>query len=56
MMFRQLMIQTFPNWISLIYTKELEVKEMTETASSASVLDIYLKFDSNGLQIRWYGA
>jgi hypothetical protein len=38
----------FAIWISLIYTKELEVKEITETASSASVLDIYLKFDSSG--------
>ena len=38
----------FTNRITLIYPKELEKKEATETASSASFLDIYFKFDTNG--------
>jgi hypothetical protein len=45
----------FPNWISLIYTKELEVNEITVTASSYSFIDIHLKFDSSGkLSTRFY--
>ena len=36
------------NWISLIYPPELEIKETTETASSASFLDLYLEFDASG--------
>jgi hypothetical protein len=32
----------------LIYPPELEVKETTDTASSASFLDIYLEFDDSG--------
>jgi hypothetical protein len=35
---------TFP----LIYPPELEVKETTDTASSASFLDLYLEFDDSG--------
>jgi hypothetical protein len=38
------MIHTLLYWIPLIYHKELEMKETTETAGSASFLDIYLKF------------
>jgi hypothetical protein len=30
---------------SLIYPPELEIKETTDTASSASFLDLYLEFD-----------
>ena len=32
----------------MIYPPELEVKETTDTASSASFLDLYLKFDDSG--------
>jgi hypothetical protein len=32
----------------LIYPSELEIKETTYTASSASILDIYLEFDDSG--------
>ena len=32
----------------MIYPPELEVKETTDTVSSASFLDIYLEFDDNG--------
>jgi hypothetical protein len=32
----------------LIYSPELEVKETTDTALSASFLDLYLEFDDNG--------
>jgi hypothetical protein len=32
----------------LIYPPELEVKETTDTASSASFLDLYLEFDDSG--------
>ena len=32
----------FPNWISLIYTKELEVNEISVTASSYSFIDLVL--------------
>ena len=38
----------FSNWISLIYPPELEIKETTDTASSASFLDLYLEFDASG--------
>jgi hypothetical protein len=34
--------------IPLIYPKELEINETKETASSASFLGIYLKFETNG--------
>jgi hypothetical protein len=34
--------------IELIYPPELEVKETTDTASSASFLDLYLEFDDSG--------
>ena len=33
---------------SLIYPPELEVKETTDTASSASFLELYLEFDDSG--------
>jgi hypothetical protein len=32
----------------LIYPPELEIKESTDTASSASFLDFYLQFDDSG--------
>jgi hypothetical protein len=32
----------------LIYPPELKVKETTDTASSASFLDLYLEFDDSG--------
>ena len=45
----------FSNYLSMIHPPELEIKETTETASSASYLDIYLEFDSNGhLSTRLY--
>ena len=43
-MFCQLIIQIFANWIRLIYPKEFEIKETTETAYSASLLDIDYHF------------
>jgi hypothetical protein len=38
----------FAEFLPLIYPSELEVKETTDTASSTSFLDIYLKFDDSG--------
>ena len=38
-------------FLPLIYPPELEVKETTDTASSASFLDLYFEFDDSG-QIR----
>ena len=38
----------FAEFLSLIYPPELEVKETTDTASSASFLDLYLEFDDSG--------
>ena len=38
----------FPEFLPLIYPPELEVKETTDTASSASFLDQYLEFDHSG--------
>ena len=35
-------------FLPLIYPPELEVKETTDTASSASFLDLYLEFDDSG--------
>jgi hypothetical protein len=35
-------------FLPLIYPPELEVKETTDTASSASFLDLYLVFDDSG--------
>jgi hypothetical protein len=32
----------------LIYPPELEIKETTDTASSASFLDLYLELDDSG--------
>jgi hypothetical protein len=34
--------------LPLIYPPALEVKETTDTASSASFLDLYLEFDDSG--------
>jgi hypothetical protein len=36
------------NHDSLIYPPELEIKKTTDTASSASFLDLYLEFDDSG--------
>ena len=38
----------FSDWLPLVYPPELEIKETTDTASSASFLDLYLEFDTNG--------
>ena len=38
----------FRDYLPMIYPPELEIKETTETASSALYLDIILEFDSNG--------
>ena len=38
----------FAEFLPLIYPPELEVKETTDTASSASSLDLYLEFDDSG--------
>jgi hypothetical protein len=38
----------FAEFLPLIYPPELEVKENTDTASSASFLDIYLEIDDSG--------
>jgi len=38
----------FAECIPLIYPPELEIKETTDTASSASFLDLYLEFDDSG--------
>jgi hypothetical protein len=38
----------FAEFLPLIYHPEMEVKETTDTASSASFLDLYLEFDDSG--------
>jgi hypothetical protein len=38
----------FTELLPLIYPPELEVKETTDTASSASFFDLYLEFDDSG--------
>ena len=38
----------FAEFLPLIYPPELEVKETTDTASSTSLLDLYLEFDDSG--------
>ena len=38
----------FAEFLPLIYPPELEVKETTDTAPSASFLDLYLEFDDSG--------
>jgi hypothetical protein len=37
----------FAEFLPLMYPPELEVKETTDTASSASFLDLYLEFDDS---------
>jgi hypothetical protein len=37
----------FAEFLPLIYPPELEAKETTDTASSASFLDLYLEFDDS---------
>ena len=39
---------TFAEFLPFIYSPELEVKETTDTASSASFVDLYLEFDDSG--------
>jgi hypothetical protein len=41
----------FAEFLPLIYPPELEVKETTDTVSSASFLDLYLEFDDSGQRI-----
>ena len=43
-----IIIQTLLSGFHLYTSKDLEIKETTETASSASLFDIYLKSDTNG--------
>jgi hypothetical protein len=43
----------FAEFLPLIYPPELEVKETTDTALSASFLDLYLEFDDSG-RTHWY--
>ena len=38
----------FAEFLPLIYPPELAIKETTDTASSASFLDLYLEFDDSG--------
>jgi hypothetical protein len=38
----------FAEFLPLIYPPELEAQETTDTAWSASFLDLYLKFDGSG--------
>ena len=38
----------FAEFLPLIYPPGLEVKETTDTTSSASFLDLYLEFDDSG--------
>jgi hypothetical protein len=38
----------FAEFLILIYPPELEIKETTDTASSRTFLDLYLKFDDSG--------
>ena len=38
----------FAEFLPLIYPPELEVKETTDTAPSASLFDLYLEFDDSG--------
>ena len=38
----------FAEFLPLIYPPELEAKETTDTASSATFLDLYLEFDDSG--------
>jgi hypothetical protein len=38
----------FAEFLPLIYPPELEVKETTDTASSAPFLDLYFVFDDSG--------
>jgi hypothetical protein len=41
-------VSRFAEFLPLIYPPELEVKETTDTASSASFLDLCLEFDDSG--------
>ena len=46
----------FSEFLPFIYPAELEIKETTDTASSASCLDLYLEFDDGGqLSTKLYG-
>ena len=41
-------VSRFAEFLPLIYPPELKLKETTDTASSASFLDIYLEFHDSG--------
>ena len=41
-------ISRFAEFLPLKYPPELEIKETTDAASSASFLDLYLEFDDSG--------
>ena len=43
----------FAEYLEFIYTRELEIKETTETAFSSSYLDCYLYID-NGKLTTWF--
>ena len=38
----------FAEFLQLIFPPELKIREITDTASSASFLDLYLEFDGSG--------
>ena len=38
----------FIDYVDRIYPSELEIKETTDSSSSASYLDLYLQYDQNG--------
>ena len=44
----------FKDYLHLIYPNELEIKETTETSSSASYLDLYLYIDNGRLKSKLY--
>jgi len=41
-------VNNLANWMLLIYTHKIDIKETTETVSPALYFDIYLNFDTNG--------
>ena len=47
-MFLSINYPRFAEFLPLIYHPELDIKETTDTASSASLLDLYLEFDDSG--------
>ena len=45
---RSLNCPNFKDYLHLIYPSELEIKETTDTSTSASYLDLYLYIDNTG--------